>query len=222
MAIPVDETLAIFAAVERGDADTVRRMIRHRADIVDAQRPGDGLSLVLYAMYLGHWEMVDLIAPIHPGLDIFESAALGRDRRIRHLTTTNPLLLKKKSPDGWTALHFAAYFGQIDAARVLLDQGADPNAVSENARRARPLHSAAAGRHFAVCDLLIGAGADLDAQQEGGLTALMAAAQHGDRGLAELFIKRGASRSVTATDGRTAADMAQASGHGELAAFLRP
>jgi ankyrin repeat protein len=173
-------------------------------------------------MYLGHWEMVDLLAPIHPGLDIFESAALGRDKRIRHLTTTNPLLLKKKSPDGWTALHFAAYFGQIDAARVLLDQGADPNAVSENAQHARPLHSAAAGRHFAVCDLLIGAGADLDAQQEGGFTALMAAAQHGDRGLAELFIKRGASRSVTTADGRTAADIAEAGGHSELAAFLRP
>ena len=222
MAIPVEETEAIFRAVEDGDGDEVRRLVRHRADIVDAQRATDGLSLVLYAMYLGKWEMVDLIAPIHPGLDVFESAALGRDRRVRHLTTTNPKLLAKRSADGWTALHLAAFFGQIDTARVLIDQGADVNAASENDLSNRPLHSAAAGRHYAVCEVLIAGGADLDAQDAHGNTALMAAAMHGDRGLAELLIKRSASRAVRNEAGQTANQFAEENGHDELAAFLRP
>jgi ankyrin repeat protein len=221
MAIPVEETEAIFQAVDDGDASRIRGMIQRRADIVDAQRSSDGLSVLLYAMYQGKWELVDLIAPIHPGLDIFESSALGREGRIRHLTTTNAKLCAKRSPDGWTALHLAAFFGQINAARVLIEQGADVNARSRNDLDACPLHSAAAGRHFAVCELLIADGADIDAKQHGGFTALMASAQNGDRGLAELLVKRGATRSITNDAGQKAAAIAAAAGYVELAAFLR-
>src|SRR5215203_4358673 len=105
ISIPVEEARRIFAAVEAGDSGLVRAMIRTRPDIVDAQRPSDNLSLVLYAMYLGRWELVDIIAPIHPGLDVFESAALGREKRVAHLTQTNPRLLQAYSADGLTALH---------------------------------------------------------------------------------------------------------------------
>ncbi len=221
MALPVDQVEAMFAAVDADDGARIRELIRNRVDIVDAQRNSDGLSVLLYAMYAGKWELVDLIAPIHPGLDIFESAALGRDYRCKHLTTTNPHLLHKRSPDGWTALHLAAFFGQISAARVLIQRGADVNARSENHLANCPLHAAAAGRHFAVCELLLGDGAEADAKQHGGFTALMAAAQHGDRGLAELLLKRGATRSPKSDEGKTAADIAAEHGHEELAAFLR-
>jgi len=221
MAIPVEEATQMFAAVDADDAETMRRLISKRADIVDAQRE-DGLSLVLYAMYHGKWELVDILAPIHPGLDVFESAALGRHERVRHLVTTNPRLLAKRSSDGWTALHLAAFFGQIDAVRVLIDKGANVNARSENDLANCPLHAAAAGRHFAACELLVANGADVDAKQHGGHTALMAAAQHGDRGLAEMFIKRGASRLPANDEGRTASSIAEEHGHEELAAFLRP
>lgn len=222
MAIPASETEALFAAVEAGDGARVRDLIAHRADIVDAQRPADGLSVVLHAMYLGRWEMVDLIAPFHPGLDIFESAALGREARVRHLASTNPRLVGAHSADGWTALHLAAFFGQRQSVRALIDVGADVSARSTNAACNTALHAAAAGRHFAVCELLIENGAELDAAQEGGHTALMAAAAHGDRGLAELLIKRGASRAPMNAAGLTAAEIAGSAGHAELAAFLRP
>ena len=157
MAIPQVQIDAMFAAVDAGDAEAIRTLIRNRVDIVDAQRP-DGLSVLLHAMYLGKWELVDIIAPIHPGLDVFESAALGRASRIKHLTTTNILLLGKRTPDGWTALHLAAFFGQIEAARMLIDKGADVNARSENEMANCPLHSAAAGDHYMVCELLIANG----------------------------------------------------------------
>ena len=63
MAIPQVQIDAMFAAVDAGDAEAIRTLIRNRVDIVDAQRP-DGLSVLLHAMYLGKWELVDIIAPI--------------------------------------------------------------------------------------------------------------------------------------------------------------
>lgn len=220
MALPVDECEAMFAAVDSDDGEAIRALVRQRADIVDAQR-SDGLSVLLYAMYLGKWELVDLIAPIHPGLDIFESAALGRDARLKHLVATNPMLLTRRSADGWTALHLAAFFGQINAARALIEKGAEVDARSDNTQRNCPLHSAAAGRHFAICELLISSGADVDATQAGGFTPLMAAAQHGDQGLVDLFLRRGADRSLRNDAGKTASALAAEAGDPGLAAFLR-
>ena len=219
MAIPQVQIDAMFAAVDAGDAEAIRTLIRNRVDIVDAQRM-DGLSVLLHAMYLGKWELVDIIAPIHPGLDVFESAALGRASRIKHLTTTNILLLGKRTPDGWTALHLAAFFGQIEAARMLIDKGADVNARSENEMANCPLHSAAAGDHYMVCELLIANGADVNATQEGGFTALMEAATHGDRGLCELLLRRGSNRTMKSAAGKTAAELAAEAGHEELAGTL--
>lgn len=61
---------------------------------------------------------------------------------------------------GQTALHVAALWGSVDAAKELLDLGANVNA--ENARGSTPLHFAAAAkaRVREICELLLDAGAD--------------------------------------------------------------
>ena len=72
------------------------------------------------------------------------------------------------------------YFGQHDVAAALLAAGADVHARTINAQ-----NKSAAARcrrrqtHYLV-DLLLGSGADVNASQEGGWTALHAAAQDGD------------------------------------------
>ena len=96
------------------------------------------------------------------------------------------------STDGFTALHFAAFFGKVEAARTLLDAGAVVNAYSVNELQVQPLHSAAAGRHHEVCRVLIAAGADVNATQRHEFTPLHAAAKHGDAELVELFLSAGA------------------------------
>ena len=83
---------------------------------------------------------------------------------------------KAFSADGFTALHFAAFFNRPDVAALLIARGADVDAVTRNPMRVRPLHSAATVRASAVVAALLAHGADPNAPQEQGATVLMSAA----------------------------------------------
>ena len=61
---------------------------------------------------------------------------------------------------GWTELHEAAKRGHLDAVRLLLEHGADPNA-REPGDNTTPLHWAAAHGHVDVVRGLLDAGADV-------------------------------------------------------------
>ena len=125
------------------------------------------------------------------------------------------------SPDGFTALHFAAFFGKPEAAKVLLEHGASVDVYTRNPFANQPLHAAAAGRHIEVCRVLLAAGADVNATQHGGYTPLHEAAQHGDAEMTELFLSAGADPSLLTDAGETAADTAAAAGHADLADRIR-
>jgi ankyrin repeat protein len=185
-------------------------------------RNAAGLSPVLYASYRGRGDLVPILRATDAALDIFDASAAGDSARVRQLLDENPDEARAYTPDGFTALHFVAFFsGDPESAALLLDRGADVNAVARNPMRVTPLHSAAAGRHIAVARLLITRSADVNATQEGGFTALHAAAQNGDTELADALLAHGADPLCVTTDGRTAADFAVAAGHTALAARLQ-
>jgi uncharacterized protein len=176
-------------------------------------------SPLLAALYRGsREEAVDLAAERE--LDVFEAAALGNSARLRALLSANPEDAHRCAPDGFTPLHLLAFFsGDIESARLLLDAGADPNATAANDTQLKPINSAAAAAANEVVTLLIQRGADVDAVQRGGYTALHSAAANGNRALAQLLLDAGAA--VTASDdGRTPQDLARERGHSELAAQL--
>jgi ankyrin repeat protein len=126
-----------------------------------------------------------------------------------------------RSTDGFTALHFAAFFGKPEAARILLEAGARVDVYAENQIRVQPLHSAAAGRHLEVCRLLLAAGADVNARQERGYTPLHEAAKNGDPEMVELFLSAQANPNAMTDDGETPAATAEAAGHVDVARRLR-
>merc|ERR1719253_1263959 len=75
---------------------------------------------------------------------------------------------------GATALHWAAYAGELSTVQALVAAKADVEALgtSVDSYKGSPLHAAAMGGNLAVLDALIGMGADVKATDSGGQTAL--------------------------------------------------
>ncbi|MGZ3496886.1 MAG: ankyrin repeat domain-containing protein [Vulcanimicrobiaceae bacterium] len=113
-------------------------------------------------------------------IDIFEASAISETDMVRALLDRDSTSIDKHANDGFTPLQLASYFGRDGVVALLLERGADPNAVSGNPMQLCALHSAASGGHAAVAELLIEAGAEIDAQQAGGYTAMDAALQNKD------------------------------------------
>jgi ankyrin repeat protein len=208
----------MLEAAATGDTTAVERLLASNPALAAAKGP-DGISAILCARYHGHAWVAERLADALPDLDVFEAAALGRVGRVDELVEAGQGAVGAEGADGFTPLHLASFFGQLEAAAVLLEHGATPDVVAANASRVRPLHSAAAGGHAAILGLLLERGADPDARQQGGYVPLHAAAARGDEVSVRLLLEHGADRDLRADDGRRAADMA--TGDGRVAELLR-
>jgi uncharacterized protein len=159
----------------------------------------------MQALYAGKADEAKAIAESRSDLDVFEAAAVGDVERLRALLDEDPAVVNAWSEDGFTPLHFAAFFGHPKAAKLLAERGADLEARSTNqqfALDAAPLHSAAAAGRLEVCKVLLDAGADVNAVQHGGYTALLDAAANKNQELVDFLIQRGADKSARLDDGR--------------------
>lgn len=165
--------------------------------------PGSGL---LDALYRGDSRTVEAMRTDGSELTIFEAAAVGDGARVHELLLLEAGFVDLWSPDGFTALHLAAFFGHANIAAELLRGGADVGAVSRNPLGVQPLHSAAAGGHTDVVRVLLDHGADPNARQEGGFAPIHSAAQHGNEELYDLLVAAGADPEAATDDGRTVAD----------------
>lgn len=213
-----------FDAIRKGNEMAVDTAIGAHEELLRA-RDATGLSPVLAAAYAGHMKLAHrlamLVAKTPDGLDFFDGAAIGDVRVVRTLLSGDRASVDDRGPDGYTALHLAAYFGQLEVARLLLGRGADPNAVALNESRVTPLHSAVAARHRDTASLLLALGASPNAVQKGGWTALHTAAHHGDEAIIDMLLLRGADPTRASDDGKTAIDLAEEGGYAALAKLLR-
>ena len=102
------------------------------------------MSELLQAVYRGdRARVVELLAG-KPELDVFEAAAVGRVDRLRALLDEDPGLANAWAEDGFQPLGLASFFGHAEAARLLVERGADVNSASRNDFEVTPLHSAVA------------------------------------------------------------------------------
>ena len=165
---------------------------------------------MLQALYRGDHAAVEATRPPAAELDLFEAAALGETERVRQLLRDDPGAVAGFSPDGFTPLHLAAFFGHPDAVDVLLEHGARVDVYAEASfAPVAPLGSAAAAGSTEAARLLLDAGADVNTRgREGGFTPLHSAAQSGTDDLVRLLLERGADRDARTNDGRTPLDLA--------------
>jgi uncharacterized protein len=101
---------------------------------------------------------------------------------------------------------------------ALLNAGADP-AAQEARLGWRPLDRFAEHANAPAVRLLLNAGAEVDARDFSGQTALMDAAEAGSAECVELHLRAGANPAVT-REGQTASSLAAKHGHHILAAYL--
>jgi ankyrin repeat protein len=167
------------------------------------------VSDALQALYEGDRERAQRLLPPDAELSVFEAAAFGRFERLAEILTADPSTATARADDGFTALHLAVFAEQPQAARLLIERGADVDALSTGSiARVPPLATAVFVRSATLMRLLLDAGADVNRQSEGGFTALHSAAQSGQVELVRLLLERGADPRLRASDGKRPVDFA--------------
>jgi len=154
------------------------------------------MSEILQAVYRGDHARVEELLADGPELDVFEASAVGRVNQLQELLDGDPSLANAWAEDGFQPLGLASFFGHVEAARLLVERGADVNSASRNDMKVAPLHSAAAEKdpetRYELATVLLEHGADPNARQQDDFTPLMAADQQGDARLRELLVEHGA------------------------------
>jgi uncharacterized protein len=157
------------------------------------------MSELLEALYRGQTDRVEELLAREPALDVFEAAAFGRTDRLRELLDEDNERASAFGDDGFHPLGLACFFGHLDAARLLLERGADVNALSRNEHvQTAAIHAAAAAEgkdestRYELVKLALEHGADPNLPQGGGFRAIDAARQNGDARVEQLLVEHGA------------------------------
>jgi uncharacterized protein len=179
----------LMLAIQNRDLAAARAALERDAAQATEPLPG-GLSPLMFALYNGAPEIVELLKPLR-ALDIFEAAAANESQQVAALAGEDPSRLRSHSVDGWTPLHLAAFMGARDAALVLIGLGAPLDATSQNPMANTPLHAGIAGAAGeSLAPLLIALGADVHHVGGSGVNALHLAASRGFEPLSRLLLAR--------------------------------
>jgi len=186
---------ALMSAAETGQADVARALLAAGAD-ADAHDER-GWTALMVAMQRQHAAVADtlLAAGADPTIDLNVCPTCltgGRRQTFTPLPVVQPLVAQPgRDEERVSTLTDAAKKGDLDQVKLLLAQGADPNARTKDGF---PLMFAAEQGSLDMVTLLLERGAEVNAVagKDGGITALMFAAGGGHLAVATLLMERGA------------------------------
>ena len=210
----------LFKAIAENNLASFRELLASYPSLADA-RSGHGVSAILFAIYHGRPECARELVKAGAPVGIHEAAALGDLALVRKMVEADPGIVNAYSDDGFQPLGLASYFGNPEVASYLLENGADPDSPSRNAQRVAPIHSAAASGISQLVSELIVKGADVNARQQGGYTALHAAIQNRDLNTIRILVENGADCGAENDSGQTPKDFAQKDNVEEVHRILR-
>jgi cytohesin len=120
--------------------------------------------------------------------------------------------------DGWTLLHWAAFFGRVEIVRMLIDAGADLN-VQDEYGRSPLIWSAYYDNIEEIARVLIDGGADVNIQDNYGWTPLHMATKWENVEMVQILVNAGARTDIQDNYRRIPYDLADTE---ELKNLLKP
>ncbi|XP_057188750.1 ankyrin-2 isoform X3 [Triplophysa rosa] len=193
----------LYMAAQENHLDVVRYLLENGGNQSTATE--DGFTPLAIALQQGHNQVVSLLLEhdtkgkvrlpalhIAARKDDTKSAALllqnDHNADVQSKMMVNRTTENGKS--GFTPLHIAAHYGNVNVATLLLNRGA---AVDFTARNGiTPLHVASKRGNINMIALLLDRGAQIDAKTRDGLTPLHCAARSGHDPAVEILLERGA------------------------------
>ena len=138
-------TEVLGRAAEKGYKEVAQLLIDKGADV--NARDNDGERPLHLAAECSHTELAELL--IARGADV---NAKGDARTTLELHDSEGQVTVFRTLIGWTPLHYAVVWGHTEVAEMLIDKGADVNAMDKEGRT--PLALAVMTAHKAVATLL--------------------------------------------------------------------
>ncbi|XP_076869067.1 ankyrin-2 isoform X2 [Brachyhypopomus gauderio] len=188
----------LYMAAQENHLDVVRYLLENGGNQSTATE--DGFTPLAIALQQGHNMVVSLLLEHDtkgrvrlPALHI---AARKDDTRSAALLLQNDhnadvqskMMVNRTTESGFTPLHIAAHYGNVNVSTLLLNRGA---AVDFTARNGiTPLHVASKRGNTNMVALLLDRGAQIDAKTRDGLTPLHCAARSGHDATVELLLER--------------------------------
>lgn len=210
-------------AARANDVATVKRMLAADPSLANGSVEAALFILINGEGFLapGENEILKLVVAAKPKLDLYDAAAVGTAEQVAAMLRADPSAVRAMNQHGWTPLHLAAFAGNVETARVLIDAGADIHLRARSRFRNTPLQVALLTGQYATAKLLLERGADpLDRQAEG-LAPIHEAAFLGRADLVQLLLDHGAELNSRSDDGRTAISVAERGRHEALVKLLR-
>lgn len=165
----VNADLRLLEAVQREDRDAVRTLLSQQVDVNAAR--GDGATALAWAVHMDDLSTVDLL--LRAGANVNAANDLEVTPLMLAATNGSAAMIKTLLDagadvhvarlTGETALVLTARTGVPKAVKMLLDAGA-PADLKMGDREQTPLMWAAAEGHAGVVEVLLAAGADMDAR----------------------------------------------------------
>ncbi|XP_075113557.1 ankyrin-3 isoform X4 [Leptodactylus fuscus] len=190
----------LYMAAQENHLEVVKFLLDNGAS--QSLATEDGFTPLAVALQQGHDQVVSLLLENDtkgkvrlPALHI---AARKDDTKAAALLLQNDhnadveskVMVNRTTESGFTPLHIAAHYGNINVATLLISRGA---AVDFTARNdITPLHVASKRGNGNMVKLLLDRGSKIDAKTRDGLTPLHCGARSGHEQVVEMLLERGA------------------------------